>query len=231
MRFNTETQTYESDTGETILDSVIRTSVVEVGEDIGNKLRSVFDLYIGGELDALQLRWRGKEILKDAHGTTFLIGIGGKNNATSYDWLAEGRELKFQYDRLTSLIVDIQMERVSEAAARNRLQLFSRSVKGSYELGRRLGHTRAGFILERRIRTKQESCVECLNYAAAGWVDIGTLPEPTKVCTCRTNCGCYKQFSRTNEGTDYVRNTRHPLSSWNTSDRLKQSLRDHSFQL
>ena len=197
IRFNVVTQQYERN-GKKITEKDLQALNERRSVSLAKTLHDVTFKLNSGKIDTD--RWE-KDFTKaviDAHIQQFTLGVGGKNNLTEIDRLRLTQEIEFQKGRISVLKNDILYGQ-SKAKINYRIDMFSTSIKGSFEAGKTAAHQRAGFTLERRIRTATESCQACIFYAAVGWVAIGSLPAPTKRCECRANCKCYKIFSRGQE--------------------------------
>jgi hypothetical protein len=118
----------------------------------------------------------------------------GKPDMTQSDYGRIGAMLRSQYARLRKFSRDIILGTQTEKQILNRSKRYITKAREAFEEGNRRGNALVN-RWERRIRTKTESCRECIVYEAAGWQTIGTLPRPTDRCSCRDNCGCYFVFS------------------------------------
>jgi hypothetical protein len=118
----------------------------------------------------------------------------GKPDMTQSDYGRIGAILRSQYARLRKFSRDIILGTQTEKQILNRSKRYIAKAREAFEEGNRRGNALVN-RWERRIRTKTESCRECIVYEAAGWQPIGTLPRPTDRCSCRDNCGCYFEFS------------------------------------
>lgn len=133
--------------------------------------------------------------IKKAHTQQFLLGLGGVHNLTPQDKQILNQRLKRQMVFFRKFGDDLRAGKLSEKQFEHRINMYLDATKGSFDKGKTHSHIHAGFTWERRIRTKNESCIECITYSQWGWQPIGTLPEPTEECSCLTNCGCFKIYS------------------------------------
>ncbi|MBW4580709.1 MAG: hypothetical protein KME42_14180 [Tildeniella nuda ZEHNDER 1965/U140] len=143
--------------------------------------------------------------LKSAHINAFTLGRGGQarlETAKERSYGLIGAELKKEYGYLRGFSKDILAGYLSELQIQNRVSMYLDALHGSFELGRLEAHKADGFIRERRIRDSRESCDDCVGYAAQGWVDIGSLPNPGDKSSCRSMCRCSKQFDKGDSGQD-----------------------------
>jgi hypothetical protein len=130
-------------------------------------------------------------LLKTVHLAQYILGRGGMQNVFPADFLAVARTLKAEYRFLDGFARDLAAGRLSEAQFRARARLYLNKTVNSYwsganraqEVGPQPGEMR-------RLLAPVENCPECIAYARAGWVPVGTLPMPTERCSCRSNCRC-----------------------------------------
>ena len=120
--------------------------------------------------------------------------------------------LAFSLDRLRQFAQDAADGKPgtnTEAAIINRASLYGDAGQGVYETVRVASHNaatdeagRPHYLFYRRILGDAQHCRDseyaegCPSVAAAGWQEIGTLPE-IGTCTCGPNCACSWEFSLT----------------------------------
>jgi hypothetical protein len=145
--------------------------------------------------------WEGqtRAVLKQLHVWQYTLGAGGQHNLSDRDYALMGNRLKNEYKYLHRFAQELLDGTVSEAQFRYRLGLYLNATDNTHELGINESHYNAGFRWERRVRTKEKSCYPCIGMALGGWRPIGFYPEPGNDCYCRSNCGCYKDFSKSEE--------------------------------
>jgi hypothetical protein len=136
-----------------------------------------------------------REGLKKLHSYNYMLGAGGVKNMDSRDYGRLGAIVKEQDKHLRAFAKDIVEGRVSLKQFRKRLEMYLSAAHGTQEKAREAHHKQAGYLWERRHRTKSDSCQPCIFYEKQGWQKIGTLPSPGAFCDCLANCGCYKVFS------------------------------------
>lgn len=130
------------------------------------------------------------KILKKIHVSQFIIGKGGIKNTTPSDFLVIANTLKAEYSYLHKFASAIYTLQLTENQIKARAQLYINKSRLSYWKGKELSTQRTGFTQMKRILAPVLHCQECIEYAKAGWVTIGTLPMPTEQCTCKSNCKC-----------------------------------------
>ncbi len=154
--------------------------------------------------------------LKNLHIQSYLLGRGGKGAMEQRDYGLIGYRLRREYQYLRKFAEEIRTKGISEAEFFRRLEMYSSAGSGLFEKAKTEGHIKAGFAWERRIRTKTESCQPCIIFEGMGWQPIGTLPAPTEQCNCRSNCGCFKEFSK-EKPRDFVKRF-NLLEFWNVDN-------------
>lgn len=144
-------------------------------------------------------QWQGsvREAIKTAHIQATVLGHGGRDGLGAAEYGRIGQRLRQEYTYLQRFASDILAGRVSGAMALARVQLYAESVRGSYWEGTAIRQERQGYTLMRRILDSQaQHCDDCLRYARAGMVPIGSLPMPGQRCECRARCRCSVQYRR-----------------------------------
>lgn len=167
-------------------------AIVQVEGDI----TTITNLLIEGKITVGTWEDGTRAALKNLHTWNYLLGSGGEAMLTQSDYGSLGQKIKQEYKHLRGLAKELIEGTVTEAQLRARMAQYAASGGTTHELGRAKSHQKAGYFWEKRIRTKLNSCESCYSYAEMLWQPIGTLPEAGQKCECRSNCGCYKVFSR-----------------------------------
>lgn len=159
------------------------------------EIRSLILSLAQGVLDLGQWQRQFAQLLKELHLGQFVLGRGGLRNTTPENFLEVGRILKAEYRYLEGFGRDLATGRLSVAQATARANLYLAKTRLSYWAGQRQAMAQGPMPAEmRRQLAPVEHCAECVSYAAAGWVPIGSLPLPTVDCSCRSNCRCTVQY-------------------------------------
>lgn len=153
------------------------------------------DLLLEGKITVAQFERDIAYATKQLGIWQYGLGSGGVGQLDYRDYGIIGSHQRFQLQKLRGFTQDILDGKLSPAQIRARLDLYFEKTHGMYERGRLEAHRRAGFLWERRILGSVVPCGDCPRFANAGWVTIGTLPNPTESCACRANCKCRKEFS------------------------------------
>ena len=77
---------------------------------------------------------------------------------------------------------------------RQRAKQYIRAAKALFTETKRKVKQLTGTTEERRVLGNAEHCPECIEYAARGWVPVGTLPVPGEQSSCRQNCRCRMEW-------------------------------------
>lgn len=134
-------------------------------------------------------------LLKQTHLAQYILGRGGIRNTYPADFLVVARLLKTEYRYLDAFARDLAAGRLSQAQFKARASLYINKTTSSYWVGKNQAQQAGPRPVEmRRILAPVEHCSECVQYAAASWVPIGTLPMPTESCSCRANCKCVVEY-------------------------------------
>lgn len=155
-----------------------------------------------GDLSASQWRTQMREEIKREIIRHALLGQGGREQMTHEAWSSVGGVISDQYRHLDrkadNFFEQVEAGELSEAEIARRARMYINSSREAYERG-----------LRRRLRgsdydetswniTTGESCADCLDLAALGWMPIGELSQfPGDGRTqCKTNCGCFTRYRR-----------------------------------
>ncbi|AEX55980.1 hypothetical protein S-CBS4_gp013 [Synechococcus phage S-CBS4] len=166
-------------------------------DKLGQQLRRFTQMLADGNITIDQWQGSVREAIKAAHIQATVLGHGGKDGMGSAEYGRIGQRLRAEYGYLQKFAGDILAGRVSTAMALARVQLYAESVRGSYWEGTSIRQERQGYSLMRRILDPQaQHCDDCLRYARAGLVSMGSLPMPGQRCACRSRCRCSVEYKR-----------------------------------
>lgn len=166
-------------------------------DKLGQNLRRFTQMLADGNITIDQWQGSVREAIKAAHIQATVLGHGGKDGMGSAEYGRIGQRLRAEYTYLQSFAGDILAGRVSPAMAAARVQLYAESVRSSYWEGASLRQTKQGYSLMRRILDPQaQHCDDCVRYARAGLVPLGSLPMPGQRCECRARCRCSIEYKR-----------------------------------
>jgi len=166
-------------------------------DKLGQDLRRFTEMMIDGNITIDQWQGSVREAIKAAHIQTTILGHGGRESMGSAEYGRIGQRLRAEYRYLQNFAGDILAGRVSAAMALARVQLYAESVRSSYWEGASNRQAQQGYSLMRRILDPQAAhCDDCVRYARAGLVPLGSLPMPGQRCECKARCKCSVQYKR-----------------------------------
>lgn len=159
---------------------------------MGNK---VTDNLLSGKINVGTWERQTAELIKNVSLYQYSLGIGGLKQMDWRDYAELNGKLNLQYQYLRAFSNEIIRGNLSEAQIAARAQMYYNKTRHFYEDGRLEGHSRNGYLWERRVIAASHSCSDCIRYSGMGWAKIGTLPNPGENCQCRANCKCVKYYS------------------------------------
>jgi hypothetical protein len=119
------------------------------------------------------------------------LGKGGLDRLDFADYGRAGRQLRDSYQRMNNLVRDVESGKVSLAQALNRVEGYTLDARRQFFAAEREAARQSGRAFEeRRTLHARESCVDCIGYAAQGWVAADTLPLPGTRSRCGSYCRC-----------------------------------------
>lgn len=166
-------------------------------DKLSQNLRRYTRMLIDGSITLDQWQGSVREAIKTAHIQATVLGHGGRDGLGAAEYGRIGQRLRAEYGYLQGFARDLLDGRVSGAMALARIQLYAESVRGSYWEGNTIRQERQGYALMRRILDPlAQHCDDCMRYARAGLVPIGSLPMPGQRCECRARCRCRVEYKR-----------------------------------
>ena len=166
-------------------------------DKLSQNLRRYTRMLIDGSITLDQWQGSVREAIKTAHIQATVLGHGGRDGLGAAEYGRIGQRLRAEYGYLQGFARDLLDGRVSGAMALARVQLYAESVRGSYWEGNTIRQERQGYALMRRILDPlAQHCDDCVRYARAGLVSIGSLPMPGQRCECRARCRCRVEYKR-----------------------------------
>jgi hypothetical protein len=163
-------------------------------ETIKGDLQTLGGLVADGKISLKTWQETTAQTIKTLHINQAILGRGGVDQMTPADYLAVGRELRSQYKYLRQFAVDLTQGTMTRAQFEARLNLYANSSNISFSQAQQQNSVDNGDRYMRRILHARESCPDCIRYAAAGVVAIGSLPLPKQNCQCGANCRCSVEY-------------------------------------
>lgn len=166
---------------------------IEQGQE---KVLAIADNLIANKITVGTWEAETKNELRKLHVLNYTLGAGGQHNLGNADYGAIGIKLRIEYIHLRGFAQDLIAGNVSQKQFYNRVHQYVDATNNTYKKGLDSAHIKGGFLWEKRVRTKEDSCAPCILMAQAGWRPIGFYPSAGEQCDCNANCGCYKEFSK-----------------------------------
>lgn len=168
-------------------------------------LQVVGNLLLDNKISLQTFQEAFAQTLKQLHLQQMVLARGGTQATTANDYLTVARTLKGEYEYLRGFAEDInrgysigkngQQIPLTVGRFRQRIRLYAKNGRLSYETGRQSNAMSQGQTYSWRILGDAEHCASCLQYAAMGIQPNGVLPLPTLACECRANCLCRIEFA------------------------------------
>lgn len=193
----------DADTGRIVSNQQVRAALDAVILSAKQETRDLTKQLLDGKLALAEWQEQMAFNLKMQTLASFALAKGGWAQMTPSDWGRAGAELKKQYAYLQKFALDIQNGKISfDGRILTRADLYSERARGTFEDVRREMARAEGFDRERRILGIAEHCPDCLDAAARGWQEIGTLPAIGD-SVCRQHCHCRFEFGRSIDGAGF----------------------------
>ena len=178
--------------GDSVRD-LVQTQITSGADRIGQ----FADRVVSGQASLQDLQNAMISHLQEQHTAMHTLGRGGWRQLTASDFRAISAKLESEFTYLENFLADIENGNLSAAQIKQRLQLYSDAIYGSYYDGLTEAHMSAGFDEEaREIDAGAENCDDCLAYAAMGYQPINTLPSPGEQSRCMRKCRCKKVYRK-----------------------------------
>jgi cytochrome P450 len=119
------------------------------------------------------------------------LGKGGIEQLDFRDFGRVGNQLRDTYARIGNLVDGVENGTVTLPQALRRIEGYALEARNMFFAAARAASQATGRMYEeRRILHAQESCPDCIEYAAEGWTPQGTLPLPGEQSECGKYCRC-----------------------------------------
>lgn len=176
-------------------------TIRELMEDQVNNVEArLGNLAVAFERGDLAASWVMEQMsveLRRAHIQYRALGVGGIAQLQRADYRIIATRLRDDYSRVARLIGDLVNDDVTIPQALNRIRGYVGNARLHFFEGQRVALGKAfpaRNLQERRVLGVAEHCDDCVNFAARGWVPMGTLPPPTQSSVCGTHCRCSMEF-------------------------------------
>lgn len=156
------------------------------------EIETISEQMARGEIEIGEWQERMGQAVKNLDLATMAAGKGGIAQLTQRDYGLAGQRLRFDYERLELFARDIESGRIKGNRIVERAKLYANRRNGVYENTRRDAALEV-FTQERRVLHGSDHCKTCVEEAAKGWVEVGTLKKLGD-SECRMNCLCRWSF-------------------------------------
>lgn len=163
-------------------------------------MRNLATDLVQGRINPEQFRAAMGQEIRHVHLGAAMLGSGGALNLSAHHANVVDRAISAQMGYLDNFVQDIQRRLASGQGVGQR----DIGRAGQYSFAARVTATQSerqfvvnesdGEAYERRVRTANESCEDCISYSQLGWQPAGTLP-PISDSRCGHNCMCFFEYS------------------------------------
>lgn len=165
-------------------------TVLETLANAREHIRSVMRQFIAGEISSADWQIALKEEIRDAHRAMFLIANNGKLDRSAIGRL--GATIRGQNAYLQAFAAGVDNGDIpKDGKLVERAAMYLAAPWASYQAELRVN---ASGMQERRVLdVGAENCSDCIDAAAQGWVEIGTLPAIGE-SQCLVRCACHFEY-------------------------------------
>ena len=150
--------------------------------------------FLAGDLTAATWQTALMADIKATHIASALAAYGGRDQMTPARWGLVGQIIRQQYDYQRAFTADVlggRQRRNGRLPAR--AALYAAAARVTYQNVTRRVQADQGARWERNVLGTDESCRDCVQQTALGWVPLGTL-SPIGSRACRSNCKCRMDY-------------------------------------
>lgn len=174
----------------------VRQSLDHYLDNLSDEVGSITQRLVDGQIGIEQWHLSMEDAVKRGHLAATMIAKGGRDQVKAADWARAGREIKRQYTYLYRFARQLEAGRPLNGGTVARARMYALAPTKTYEATARLDFIRSGYTRERRLLHSQESCKQCIQYAALGWQAIGTLPGVGEKSQCLVRCRCTFKYDK-----------------------------------
>lgn len=159
------------------------------------RMGAMYRAFLRGAINGGQMFDVMARELRRVHLQSAAMGVGGFDRLAADDLQRVGSFLRDELGYLRGWVNDTTVERITEAEARRRLDMYSNHVQSTFFEAHTEAKRSAGYTEMRRHAVNDHvTCSDCAGYDARGWQPIGTLPAPGIACQCLSNCRCEIEY-------------------------------------
>lgn len=188
---------YRSQSGKFVSSNTIREACHDTAQASRDNMARLAGELRSGNLTLAEWQSGMMREIKTVHTAEAAAARGGWAQMSQSDWGATGNLIRKQYEYLDGMAIEIENgKQPLNGRLDARAKQYGQAGYGTFEqMERRYQENDNGMTEERRTLHAQESCQDCIDIAARGWVAIGTLPRIGD-SRCRTNCACVFEYRR-----------------------------------
>jgi hypothetical protein len=187
---------YRDDKGRWIPKGEVRKALDQTLAALKVESNTLADQLKAGTLDLADWHAAMRKIVKRTHAIGHMAAVGGKARMTPSELGQLGARVKAQYQYLNNFRVEIASGTASLESVAARARLYIQAGSQTFEAKSTDVAEQVGYTEMRRQLNATRSCDSCISYAAAGWVPIGTLPNPGADCECQSGCKCTVEYRK-----------------------------------
>lgn len=181
-------------TGRFVARSEVVRQLDKVADASRGNMRDLTQRLIDKQIGVNEWRAAMAHEIKIVHTYSGAAARGGWAQMSPADWGRVGWNIRRQYEYLNNFAAEIASgKQALNGQALTRAQMYGRAGHATFEDMRQRDAELKGLTEERRVLHAQESCPDCISYAALGWQPIGSLPRIGQ-SQCRTNCRCEFEY-------------------------------------
>lgn len=177
-------------TGQWVADAAVKAGVENVAAQAAVNMRALAMQYRTTNMEIADFQRAMMQEIKLAHIASALAAVGGRAAMTPSHWGRVGQLIREQYQYVQGMVTQT-LDGVQRVNGRldARAASYGSAVRATFENMRRFERAAAGYQYEKNILHANESCGQCRDLAAMGFVPMGTL-TPVGMRQCRSNCRC-----------------------------------------
>lgn len=187
---------YRDDRGRWIPKGEVRKALDQTLDALKRESDALAERLQAGTLDLADWHQAMRGIVKRTHAIAHMAAVGGKRRMNASEYGQLGARVKAQYQWLNNFRREIADGTASLESVAARARLYVQAGTHTYEAKSTDVAQAVGYTEMRRQLNAARSCDDCIGYAAAGWVPIGSLPNPGEACACVSGCKCTVEYRR-----------------------------------
>lgn len=192
--WNKKSLRYVDPSGRFVSAERVRRALIRVADGAKRQIANLSGQLTRGELNVGQWQSQMEQAVKDMHLAATAAAKGGFGSMTQRDYGLAGARIRFHYERLDVFARMVEEGRMTAGQVKARAGLYASAGLGVYENARREA-ARGVMMEEKRVLGAAEHCGVCVEEAAKGWREIGTLRRIGD-SPCRANCRCRFRFRK-----------------------------------